>query len=71
MLRIACCFHLQGTGLNIETAAVSVIFMPLHQTTRRHFPEDRDLRICRCENLKYHVRSVLFSLSYEIFEQPG
>lgn len=58
-LEIACCFHLQGTRLKTETAA-PIIFVPLHRTTRLHIPEDCDLHIRRCENQRFHVRSVLF-----------
>lgn len=50
-LGIACCFHLQGTGLKIETAAVSVIFVPLHHC---------DLHICHCDNLMSHQVCFIF-----------
>ena len=62
-LGITCCFHLQATRLKIETAATSVIFVRLHQTTRRHVIEDFD-HICRCENLKNFTSGLFYFLCF-------
>jgi len=45
--RAPCCLHLQG-----ETAWTSETFVSYHKSAWSHNPEDLDLKLHRCENLK-------------------
>jgi len=38
-----------------------------HNTTRRHNPEDLDLNLHRCENLKFRVIDFLFLFGWSFF----